>query len=84
MGMTASSPAWDFSRYTPDAVIINLGTNDKSHGVSGNDFQNTYVSFIRTVRGKFPRASIFALRTFSGRYATETANAVAAVCKIAA
>lgn len=77
-GMTASSPNWDFSRYTANAVVINLGTNDKSHGVSGPDFQARYVALIRTVRSKYPAAAIFALRTFSGRYAAETSAAVAA------
>ncbi|WP_228543286.1 cellulose binding domain-containing protein [Micromonospora sp. S-DT3-3-22] len=78
-GYAANSPAWDFSRYQADAVVINLGTNDRSHGVSGTDFQNQYATFIRTVRGKYPRAAIFALRTFSGRYAAETAAAVTTV-----
>ncbi|MEU8374687.1 cellulose binding domain-containing protein [Micromonospora sp. NPDC048894] len=78
-GYSATSPAWDFSRYRADAVVINLGTNDRSHGVSGADFQNQYATFIRTVRGKYPRAAIFALRTFSGRYAAETAAAVSTV-----
>ncbi|MFY1681013.1 cellulose binding domain-containing protein [Micromonospora sp. WMMD730] len=78
-GYAANSPAWDFSRYQADAVVINLGTNDRSHGVSGTDFQNQYATFIRTVRGKYPRAAIFALRTFSGRYAAETAAAVSTV-----
>ncbi|WFE57498.1 cellulose binding domain-containing protein [Micromonospora sp. WMMD712] len=78
-GYAATSPNWDFSRYQADAVVINLGTNDRGHGVSGADFQSQYATFIRTVRGKYPRAAIFALRTFSGRYAAETAAAVAAV-----
>ncbi|MEU1604437.1 cellulose binding domain-containing protein [Micromonospora matsumotoense] len=78
-GYSATSPAWDFTRYQADAVVINLGTNDRSHGVSSADFQNQYATFIRTVRGKYPRAAIFALRTFSGRYAAETAAAVTTV-----
>ncbi|WKU07863.1 cellulose binding domain-containing protein [Micromonospora sp. HUAS LYJ1] len=78
-GYAANSQAWDFSRYQADAVVINLGTNDRGHGVSGADFQNQYATFIRTVRGKYPRAAIFALRTFSGRYAAETAAAVSTV-----
>ncbi|MFI9643788.1 cellulose binding domain-containing protein [Micromonospora sp. NPDC051925] len=78
-GYAANSPNWDFTRYQADAVVINLGTNDRSHGVSSADFQSQYATFIRTVRGKYPRAAIFALRTFSGRYAAETAAAVTAV-----
>jgi lysophospholipase L1-like esterase len=74
-----STPNWDFRRYTANAVVINLGTNDKTHKVSNSDFQTRYVAFIRTVRSKYPNAAIFALRTFSGRYATETSAAVTSV-----
>ncbi|WP_426512831.1 cellulose binding domain-containing protein [Dactylosporangium sp. McL0621] len=76
-GYSSTSANWDFSRYTADAVVINLGTNDKSHGVSSADFQAGYVAFIKTVRGKYPNAAILALETFSKRYAAETQAAVA-------
>lgn len=78
-GYAASSPAWDFNRYRATSVVINLGTNDRSHGVDGATFQGQYATFIRTVRGKYPAATIFALRTFSGRYAAETQAAVQTV-----
>src|SRR4051812_20506171 len=48
-GYSATSSSWDFTRYTADAVVINLGTNDKSHGVSAADFQSGYVAFLTTV-----------------------------------
>jgi len=76
---TDTAPAWDFSRYTADAVVINLGTNDTSHGVTSADFLSGYTDLLRTVRTAYPRAAILALRTFSGRWATETRSAVAAV-----
>jgi lysophospholipase L1-like esterase len=78
-GYSSTSAAWDFSRYTASAVVINLGTNDKSHGVASATFQSGYVAFIKTVRSKYPNAAIFALETFSARYATETQAAVASV-----
>ncbi|WP_436528732.1 GDSL-type esterase/lipase family protein [Actinoplanes sp. HUAS TT8] len=77
-GGQAGTDLWNFSRYTADAVVINLGTNDKSHGVSGPDFQAKYVAFLTKIRAKFPNTKIFALRTFIGRYATETQAAVGA------
>jgi lysophospholipase L1-like esterase len=77
-GYAATSPDWDFSRYRADAVLINLGTNDVSHGVTSAVFQSRYLTFIHTVRSKYPAAAILALRTFSGRFAAETAAAVAA------
>ncbi|HEX8343681.1 MAG TPA: cellulose binding domain-containing protein [Actinoplanes sp.] len=79
MAATASSANWDFSRYTANAVVINLGTNDRSHGVAGATFQDRYVSLIRTIRSKYPAAAIYALRTFSGRYAAETTAAVSTI-----
>ncbi|GAA3453779.1 cellulose binding domain-containing protein [Dactylosporangium matsuzakiense] len=75
-GYSATSANWDFTRYTADAVVINLGTNDKSHGVSSADFRNGYVAFLKTVRSKYPNAAILALETFSKRYAAETQAAV--------
>ena len=78
-GYPATSALWDFTRYQANAVVINLGTNDKSHSVSSADFQSGYTAFLKTVRSKYPNAAIFALRTFSGRYPAETQAAVAAV-----
>jgi len=75
-GYAATSSNWDFTRYQANAVVINLGTNDKSHSVSSADFQNGYVAFLRTVRAKYPNAAIIALETFSKRYAAETQAAV--------
>jgi lysophospholipase L1-like esterase len=75
-GYAANSPNWDFSRYQAAAVVINLGTNDASHGVSSATFQSAYTAFLRTVRTKYPNAAIFALRTFKNRYSTETQAAV--------
>jgi len=77
-GYSESSANWDFSRYQANAVVINLGTNDRSHGVTGPDFQNGYVNFLSTVRSKYPNAAILALETFSNRYSAETQAAVTA------
>jgi lysophospholipase L1-like esterase len=57
----ATSPKWDFSRYTPDVVTICLGENDGSPAVASQEFKTTYVAFIKTIRGKYPQASVFCL-----------------------
>jgi lysophospholipase L1-like esterase len=75
----ASTPGWDFSRYQANAVVINLGTNDVGHGVSGTQFQSAYVSLLRKVRAAYPQAWIFALETFRGRYVPQTEAAVRTV-----
>jgi lysophospholipase L1-like esterase len=67
---------WDFSRYTADAVVINLGTNDAGRGVSGPDFQAAYVDLLRQARAKYPHAALFAFETFRQRYLAETQAAV--------
>jgi hypothetical protein len=51
--------AWDFSRYMPNVVTVCLGQND---GVQDSaTFCNCYVSFIHTIRGKYPNAQIVLL-----------------------
>lgn len=55
--------AWDFERWTPDAVVINLGTNDFStapHPTS-EVFVGAYLDLIIKVRNRYPEAHIFAI-----------------------
>ncbi|KOU68061.1 aromatic ring-opening dioxygenase LigA [Streptomyces sp. MMG1533] len=69
---------WDFSRYQASAVVINLGTNDIGHGVTGAAFQSAYTAFLRDIRAKYPNAVLFAVQTLKKRYVTETKAAVSA------
>jgi lysophospholipase L1-like esterase len=71
-----NSPAWDFNRYQPNQVVINLGTNDSNAGVSDSAFQNTYTTFLQNVRAKYPNAEIYVLRTFGGYKVAPTQAAV--------
>ncbi|SEU38697.1 Lysophospholipase L1 [Stigmatella erecta] len=71
-----SSPAWDFSRYAADAVVINLGTNDNNWGVSDAAFQSTYITFLQNIRARYPNALLFVLRTFGGFKVAPTLAAV--------
>jgi lysophospholipase L1-like esterase len=75
---TGTTP-WDFTRYQANAVVINLGTNDIGHGVTGPTFQSTYTDFLRAIRTKYPNAVIFVMETFKQRYVAETQAAVRAV-----
>jgi lysophospholipase L1-like esterase len=68
---------WDFRRYAATAVVINLGTNDVSHGVHTPEFQSTYLGLLQTVRSKYPNAVIFAMENFHARFAAQTRTAVA-------
>jgi lysophospholipase L1-like esterase len=50
---------WDFARFTPDAVVVNLGTNDFNRGDPGAAaFTRAYVALLRRVRGLYPSAHI--------------------------
>lgn len=53
---------WDFSRYTPDAVCVNLGTNDTSNPSYDVELLTAaYRDFIKTLRGHYPDAKIVLL-----------------------
>jgi lysophospholipase L1-like esterase len=58
----AASPAWDFNDQ-PQAVIINLGTNDISNGKGdpGAAFRDAYTTLLQTIRGKYPHALIMSI-----------------------
>ena len=71
------NPAWDFSKYSPKIIVINLGTNDWGVGEPGSIFKDRYSGFLASVRSKHPNAEIFVLRTFNGYLAQETQTAVA-------
>lgn len=53
------SEVWDFSRYVPDVVCINLGTNDLSTaGFDVKLLKEGYKNFLATVRKNNPNAKI--------------------------
>jgi lysophospholipase L1-like esterase len=52
-----ATPAWDF-HIQPQAVVINLGTNDDSNGDPGTAYRDGYVTLLETVRAKYINALI--------------------------
>lgn len=54
---------WDFSRFTPDVVVINLGTNDSSYCKASveaqQEFEEEYLVFLKRVCSHYPNAEIF-------------------------
>ncbi|CAN5341311.1 hypothetical protein BH09VER1_BH09VER1_27520 [soil metagenome] len=54
---------WDFSRYQPDIVVVNLGTNDfgvrKKSPFTDEEFESAIESFHHTLREHYPAAEIF-------------------------
>lgn len=71
-----NSPDWDFSRYQPSTVVINIGQNDQAFNVPDATFQSVYTSFLQNVRAKYPNARIYVLRPFSGAKAAPAQAAV--------
>jgi len=60
-----ASTLWDHSRYIPDVLVINLGTNDFAAEVSSDqytvdstEFVQTYITFISKLRTYYPCSSI--------------------------
>lgn len=53
---------WDFSKYVPQIIVINLGTNDDSYCRDYKDrqavFSKLYADFLAVVREKNPQAYI--------------------------
>jgi lysophospholipase L1-like esterase len=53
---------WDFKKYIPDVVVINLGTNDFAHSNPDSAaFVSRYYEFVKTIRKNYPQAYIFCI-----------------------
>ena len=51
---------WDFSTWTPDVVVINLGTNDfQKANPDEAGWAAAYVDFIRQIRSRYPKAPVY-------------------------
>lgn len=62
-GKQVSSQKWDFTGYTPDVIVVNLGTNDASYTKNKEDrvkdYTDSYVEFLKNIRTNNPDAQIF-------------------------
>lgn len=57
-----AEPVWDFRRFTPDIVCINLGTNDFSTtGVDPIAYEAAYLTFVNRILKQYPQARIVCL-----------------------
>lgn len=71
-GMLGNEPEkWDFSRFAPQLIVVNLGTNDKdfTRGIPERTaaFENCYREFIAHIREKNPQAHIICALGAMGR-----------------
>ncbi len=65
--------AWDFTQYVPDAVVIDLGTNDLGVSTSESKIKSAYTDLIATVRQKYPQAHIFCCTGAMGNFGVRLA-----------
>ncbi len=63
-----NSPAWDPSKFVPDAIVIGLGTNDFSPGDDARDpsldledYTAAYVDFVDALLDDYPDAQVFCM-----------------------
>ncbi|MBR1640087.1 MAG: hypothetical protein IJ688_11940 [Treponema sp.] len=61
-GKQPQSLNWDFSRFVPDIIVINLGTNDnswtKGDAKKTEEFTKSYIAFLKQIRSLNPKAQI--------------------------
>lgn len=52
---SSTAASWDYDRYIPQAVVINLGTNDFGNTTNPpeKEFVNTYVAFIQKIKAEY-------------------------------
>lgn len=81
---------WDFAKFVPEAIVINLGTNDASYtktdATKQREYIDGYVAFLKNVRELNPNAEIFcalgvmgqdlcdAMKTACEEYTAETGD----------
>ena len=58
---TSDKSVWDFARWTPDVVVVNLGTNDFNSKGNPDEagWVAAYVEFIAQIRGRYPKAAVY-------------------------
>lgn len=59
--LAPESEMWDFQRYTPDLVCINLGTNDTAQAYDIEKYKQGAKKFVEDVRKHYPNATIVVL-----------------------
>lgn len=69
---------WDHGAYIPDAIIIDLGTNDFNGGVNRNNYMDAYEAFVTRLRGYYPDAYILCAVNTSGDAFNDEIDAIIA------
>jgi hypothetical protein len=76
---TDATSQFDFASYTPEVILIDLGTNDFANGDPGAPYAMAYLTFLTRLRMLYPDAWIFcAAGPMTLAYATAVEGVVAA------
>ena len=70
---------WNFALYQPQAVVINLGTNDFGSGDPGTPYETAYVSFVEAIRQKYADAYFILIDMYGGTRLTRLNNVLASL-----
>lgn len=79
-----AAPPWDASAWQPDAVVVNLGTNDKRKPIDPAAWRSAYDRFLDDIRARHPAAHIFLAIGPMGEGGLAAANAAIAEARAAA
>ncbi len=60
----SAAGAYDTSTYTPDYIVINMGTNDSNQ--ENKAFIDAYVKFINDLKEAYPDVTVFCMTPFNG------------------
>jgi hypothetical protein len=63
----SETAAWDFTKYQPHVVVINLGTNDFGAGDPGQPYVDAYVAFVRHIRSGYPGAYFICIAMYGNQ-----------------
>lgn len=84
-GVNPRNVDWDFSKFVPDFVVINLGTNDASYTKGDPDkiaeYKTGYVEFLKDIRSKNPAAHIICSLGIMGQDLCQAVEAAAEAYK---
>jgi lysophospholipase L1-like esterase len=50
---------WDISQFTPDAILINIGTNDYWEGSATDDYRLAMASLLAKVQSDYPAKAVY-------------------------
>lgn len=53
-----SKEPWDFTRWTPNIVVVNAGTNDVAGAIPDQVYTEACIEFIKQIRSKYAEADI--------------------------